>query len=153
MASNLGRRSFARHLFRGDAGQSLVETALLLPVLCFLILGGADLARAFAVQLAVQNGARAGSEAAVIDFTPASDDAVARALDEMARTPGLDPSLATVTVTTATSSGGTCPEPASLSTPCYVTVRVRYAFTTIVRWPLIPSSFSFDRSTVMRRYF
>ena len=46
---------------RGDRGQSIVELALALPILVFLLIGGADLARAFAIQIAVQNGARAAA--------------------------------------------------------------------------------------------
>ena len=62
---------------RGDRGQSIVELALALPILVFLLIGGSDLARAFAVQIAVQNGARAGAEASAITFTPTAPEAVA----------------------------------------------------------------------------
>src|SRR5439155_726664 len=46
-----------------DLGQSMVELALLLPVLVFGLICGADLARAYALQLAVQNGGPAGERA------------------------------------------------------------------------------------------
>src|SRR5713226_8356006 len=73
-----------------ERAQSMVEIALLLPMLVFLILAGGDLARAYALQLAVQNGARAGAEAAAIDFSPSAALAENRARDEMSRTPGMD---------------------------------------------------------------
>ena len=57
---------------REDLGQSMVEVTLLLPMLVFLILAGGDMARGYAMQIAIQNGARAGAEAAAIDFSPTS---------------------------------------------------------------------------------
>ena len=47
-------------------GQSVVELALCLPLLVFGVVGGADLARAYALQIAVENGSRAGAEAYAI---------------------------------------------------------------------------------------
>lgn len=135
-----------------EGGQSLAELALALPMLVFLLIGGADLARAYAIQLAVQNGARAGAESAVLDRTPTVAATVDYAKQEMGRTPGLDAAAAAVTMTTLTAAGGACPVPPSVAAPCYVTVRVVYTFKTLVPWPLIQSSFTFDRITVMRRF-
>lgn len=135
-----------------EQGQSIVEVALALPLLVFLLIGGADLARAYAIQLAVQNGARAGTEAAVLDFTPTEAEAVSYAKQEMGRTPGMNANAAIVTMARATESGAPCPVTPSIATPCYVTVRVRYTFTTVTPWPLIPNTFNFDRTTVMRRF-
>jgi Flp pilus assembly protein TadG len=134
-----------------DRGQSIVELALALPLLAFLLLGGADVARAYALQLAVQNGARAGAEAAGVDFSPTAAKAVARARDEMGRTPGMDADAAIVTVFFKQVDGTTdCVVTPSIAIPCRATVRVRYTFRTITPWPLIPNSFTFDRSTTMR---
>jgi len=138
---------------REHPGQSLVELALSLPMLAFLLLGGADMARAYAFQLATQNGARAGAEAAAIDYSPTPAKATARAVDEMARTPGLDSSAATVTPTFAQTDGTTaCVNPPTVALPCFATVRVQYTFRTITPWPLIPNVFAFDRSTSMRMF-
>src|SRR5438445_13399991 len=73
-----------------DRGQSMVETALMLPIMVFLVLAGGDMARGFAIQIAIQNGARAGAEAAAIDFTPTAAETEARARYEMSRTPGME---------------------------------------------------------------
>ena len=138
---------------RSDRAQSVVEVALLLPLLVFILLGGADLARAFALQLAVQNGARAGAEAAAIDNTPTKTAARLRALDEMGRTPALNPNNATVTVDFKLADGatdctaGTVP---TVAVPCYAIVRVQYTFRTVTPWPLIPNTANFDRTTTMR---
>lgn len=134
-----------------ESGQSLVEFALLAPFAGFLLLGGVDLARAYAQQLAVQNGARAGAEAAAIDVTPTAAESAARARDEMSATVGLAPSAATITVTFAQANGITaCVNPPSMATLCYATVRVRYTFRTLVPWPGIPNIAEFDRSNTMR---
>jgi len=139
-----------------ERGQSLVEVALLLPLLVFVLMGGADLARAYALQLAVQNGARAGAEAAAIDTAPTSSGARQRAIDEMDRTPGMNTTAAlsagtmAVTATFAKSDGSTCTIEPTPVDPCFVTVRVQYTFRTVTPWPLIPNTANFDRATTMR---
>ena len=129
----------------------MVELALTLPVLVFILIGGADLARAFAMQLAVPNGARAGAEAAAIDFSPTTTEAEARARDEMARTPGMDSAAPTVTVTFKQADGTTnCLTTPTVANPCFATVRVQFTFNAVIPWPLIPNSANFDRQTTMR---
>lgn len=136
-----------------DRGQSVVELALTLPIIVFSLLGGADLARAYALQLAVQNGARGGAEAAAITQAPTEQLAVGRARDEMSRTPGMDVDDLTnplVTAVFAKPDGTECANPPSALDPCFVTVRVRFTFRTITPWPLVPNTASFDRQTVFR---
>lgn len=134
-----------------ERGQSIVETALMLPILVFLILAGGDMARGYAIQIAIQNGARAGAEAAAIDYTPTAAETEARTRDEMSRTPGMNSNGPTVTVTFAQVDGiTTCLNPPTLATPCFATVRVQYTWRTITAWPLIPNTFTFDRQTRVR---
>lgn len=136
---------------RNERGQSMVELALTLPVLVFILIGGADLARAFAMQLAVQNGARAGAEAAAIDRSPTVGLAEARARNEMSRTPGMDSNVPTVTVTFKQANGTTdCLSTPTIANPCFATVRVQYTFNAVIPWPLVPNSATFDRQTTMR---
>jgi Flp pilus assembly protein TadG len=147
-------------LAREELGQSMVEVALSLPLLCFVLIGGADVARAFAIQIAVQNGARAGAEASAIDFTPSSAEAITWTIDEMNRTPGMNAALCnpssatcTITVTRKQANGTTdCLQTPTLATPCYFTVRVQYTWRTVIPWPLIPNQFQFDRSTSVRAF-
>ena len=139
-----------RTLWNDARGQALVEFALLLPLLVFVLMGGADIARAYALQLAVQNGARAGAEAAAMDFSPTESEARARAIDEMNRTPGMDSALATVTVTFGHDDGSACNLDPTPAVPCFATVRVQYTFSTVTPWPLVPNTANFDRSTSMR---
>jgi Flp pilus assembly protein TadG len=141
----------AVRIAREDAGQSMVEVALLLPMLVFLILAGGDMARGYAIQIAIQNGARAGAEAAAIDFSPTPAETEARARDEMSRTPGMDSTVPSITVSFAKIDGvSTCVSPPTLANPCFATVRVQLTWRTITAWPLIPNTFNFDRSTTMR---
>jgi Flp pilus assembly protein TadG len=146
------RKRFTNNaLTRDEHGQSIIETALMMPILVFLILAGGDMARGFAIQIAVQNGARAGAEAAAIDFTPTSTETEARARDEMSRTPGMDSTVPTVTVSFKQADGATaCVNPPTLASPCFATVNVQMTWRTITPWPLIPNTFNLDRSTVMR---
>jgi Flp pilus assembly protein TadG len=145
-----------RNAVNEQFGQSMVELALLLPILVFGLIGAADLARAFALQLAIQNGARAGAEAYAINFTPTRALAIQRAIDEMSRTPGMDvnnPSL-NVDAWALQADGATaCLQPPTIATPCFVTVSIQYQFKTLVPWPLIPNTANFDRSTTMRTFY
>src|SRR5512138_2718611 len=109
----------AARLAWDDRGQSMVETALMLPILVFLILAGGDMARGYAIQIAIQNGARAGAEAAAIDYTPTIAETVARARDEMSRTPGMDGQAPNVDVVFAQSDGTACVSPPTLTHPCF----------------------------------
>lgn len=143
-----------KSLWREDIGQSVVELALILPLFVGVLLGGADLARAYAVQLAVQNGARAGAESYAIDQTPTAAEASLAAVAEISRTPTVQGVNATVTISEAQADGvTTCVHPPPAATPCYVTVEVQYTFTTTIRWPLIPYQSNFDRVTTFRMFY
>ena len=149
-----------RRFVRDDVGQSLVEIALTLPMLCFLLIGGADVARAFAIQIAVQNGARAAAEASAIDYTPTQAEALTWAIQEMNRTPGMNATLCnpstatcTITITRKQLDGITdCIQTPDITTPCFFKVRVQYTWKTIIPWPMIPNSFNLDRSTSVRGF-
>ncbi len=167
------RRLLGR-LLRGQAGQSVVEVALATPVLAITLLGAADMARAYSAQLAVQNSSRAGAEAGALMASPSGSTVAARAQAELTNTPGINASgsctqsghvftcgSATITVTFTTSDrSSACTGAASTSVagtsntsvPCYANVEVRYTFTTLTPWPGLPHSFTFDRSTMYRRY-
>jgi Flp pilus assembly protein TadG len=135
-------------------GQSLVEISLVLPLLVFGILAGADLARAFAIQLAVQNGARAGAESYAIDSTPTAGEAQNAAVAEMNRTPSLAATVGNVTVSEAQNDGVTaCIHPPTNANPCYVTIRVTYTWRAITPWPWFPTTANFDRTTIFQMFY
>lgn len=130
-----------RRSLDGERGQSLVEIALLLPILVFGLVGAADMARAFSAQLATQNAARAGAEAAVLKVANTDAAVITSARSELANAPGVDSGTADITVARSTSGGVS-----------YVTVRVVYVWRTLVAWPYVPNQATFDRSTTMREF-
>jgi Flp pilus assembly protein TadG len=146
-----------RHAANEQFGQSMVELALLLPILVFGLIGAADFARAFALQLAIENGARAGAEAYAINFAPTPALAQARAMDEISRTPGIDvndPSLSIDTPARPTHTDGSqCVTTPTVAAPCFYTVTIQYQFRTLVPWPFIPNTANFNRSTTMRTFY
>ena len=54
--------------FRRRRGQSLVETAMVLPVLAFLTFGLLDFGRAYYFQVAITNAAREGARTAILNI-------------------------------------------------------------------------------------
>jgi Flp pilus assembly protein TadG len=72
-ALTVKRRSPAVKQRASEAGQSLLELALLLPILCLLVVGIVDLGRAAAVTIAVNNAATAGVEYGSQNGTTASN--------------------------------------------------------------------------------
>ena len=64
----LGRRLGGPTDFRHPRGQSLVEFALVLPMLLVLLLGIADFGRVFAAGITVEAAARNGAEAAAQEY-------------------------------------------------------------------------------------
>lgn len=125
-----------------------------LPLLVFALLGGTDLARAFALQIAVENGSRAGAESYAIDSTPTNAEAQSAVVNEINRTPTANASASNVTVLKKQADGVTaCVSPPTVATPCFVSVRVQYGWSTIIAWPIVPNSGTFDRTTTMRTFY
>jgi len=135
-------RTNAKRRPASESGQALVETALSLSLLVFTILGGADMARAFAAQLGVQNAARAGAEAWVTRAATTDAQAIAYATDELGRIAGVDSAAATITVTHTTGAGG----------ESLVNVRVQYTYRTLAPWPFVPNTLSLDKTATFRNY-
>jgi Flp pilus assembly protein TadG len=81
-----------------EAGQSLVEFALVAPILLLLILGTVDMARAWNAFQVVTDAAREGARNVVID-DPQIDSDSARAIVENALARArLDPASATISI-------------------------------------------------------
>ena len=131
-------RDLARDIFGGNAGQSLVEVALALPLLLLILIGLADLGRAFYYTTAIASAARQGAAYVATTASPVP----ATLKDKACRATGIDPSgacgtavtladcqiagnLCAYDVTTAVPAGG--PGCDGTSTPGTVAVQATYA--------------------------
>ena len=108
----------------------------------FTILGGADMARAFAAQLGVQNSARAGAEASVTRAATTDPQIITYVTDELGRIAGVNAAAATVSVTHTVGAGG----------EQLVNVRVQYTYRTLVPWPFVPNTLNLDKTATFRNY-
>lgn len=131
-------RSSARRVRGTRPGIAAVELAVLLPLLAFLFVIAIDFARLFYFSLTVQNCARNGAlygsdpaGAGQSPYTSVSDAALSDAGN-------LSPAP-TVTSKTVTDSGST-----------YIEVTVAYPFSTITKYPGVPSSLTLTRTVKMR---
>ncbi len=125
MASEERVKRLRRHVARGrrDRGQSLIEFALVLPMLLVLFFGIIEFGNAWRIYQLVTNTAREGAREAVLpSSTTATVDAV---IDDRLTGSGLDVSQATVTL--GICSGGTC-----TNLPDTVTIDYPYQFVFLV---------------------
>ena len=110
---------------RGEKGQSLVEFALVLPVLVLLVIGMIEFGRVLNVWLIVGNGAREGARYAAVGLSEAK---VIQKVKDFC--PTLDPGSLVIEVTGAQGPRGTP-----------VTVRVEHAIDIIPLFrPMFPEN-------------
>ncbi len=79
-----------------DAGQSLAEFAILLPVLMGVVIGIFEFGRAWNVDQVLTNAAREGARLAVIETSSEGD--VITAVESALTNAALDPAVATISV-------------------------------------------------------
>lgn len=102
-----------------ESGQSIVEVALTVPLLCVLLLGGAQLARLAYAAIEVTNAAKAavqyaGQEQNYITDTTGMQNAIN---NEVTNVPGLGGATLESATTTASCSDGTIPQDGNTSGP------------------------------------
>ncbi len=135
-------RPSLRRIIRGKRGQSLVEFALIAPVLIILMLGTIDYGRVYFAYVSVTNGARNGAHFASDSSTAAQDtDGIRTAVlgdtSDLLDTSSENPA---VVVATGTDSQGRL----------YADVTVSYTFSTIFPWPGLPTSMNVERTVRSR---
>ncbi|MFQ5945132.1 MAG: TadE/TadG family type IV pilus assembly protein [Anaerolineae bacterium] len=81
---------------RGERGQSVVELALLLPVLLLIFLGTTDFGRVYFAKVAITNAARVGARYGSLN-PDAGNLIVSRTVEETAKTVSLQPTDVQVT--------------------------------------------------------
>lgn len=118
----LARCRSLRRGFKRDGGQSLVEMAVVLPVLLLLVIGMVEFARAWMFQQLITNIAREGARLAVI---PTSNQAMVQTrIDQLLTAANINPASASVNLTICT--GPNCTGQSDI-----VQVQVPYSFTLI----------------------
>jgi Flp pilus assembly protein TadG len=130
-----------------DAGQSLVEFAILVPVLMGVVVGIFEFGRAWNVDQVLTNAAREGARLAVIETSSEGD--VIEAVETALTNAALDPSVATISVAGVEDNYGT---PA--------TVQIQYPYVFVFLGPIMaflgdgggdtPGSITLTSQIVMR---
>lgn len=131
-----------RRLLKSSPGQSLVEFAVILPVLLLLVMGAIDFGRVYFAYVSVTNGARNGAEYASHGPDAAADTASIREVvladtSDLLNTSETNPE---VTVSTGADSYG----------GLYADVTVGYTYNTIFPWPGLPDSIDLARTVRAR---
>lgn len=149
-------------VLRSNDGTSMVEFALLMPVIAFMLLGLIETGRYTALSVRVSNAARAGAEfASIRPSVTAYDgsDIVNAACADSGLSCTSSPSQNAMSVTsnvTCTFSDGsadpTCSLPAQgsgLQRKMYVHVTTTASFTPLIQYPLLPASVPMSAATTV----
>lgn len=124
---------------RARRGQSLVEFALITPVLMMLLMLAADFGRAFTAYIAISSAAREGASYGSESLVQATNASAVQAA-ALADAPSIWGTAPTVSTTTGVDTWGYT----------YVQVTVNYTFTPFTRVPPIPASVAMTRTVRMR---
>ena len=153
-------RARERATRRGERGASLVEMAVVLPVLALLLIGAIDFGRVFYVSMALTNAARVGVQYGAQNQGTAVDLAGMRAAAIAAARPDVGTITAAATRTCSCNGGArvacnsvaitSCASPSIIRT--YVSVQTAMPtsspFATVSR--LFPFSSTLSRTAIMR---
>ena len=140
-------------IFRSEQGASLVELALVLPMLLFIVLGTVDFARGYYFGNEVAGAARAG---AIYGSTnPTDTTGITNAVKYAA------PDVSNISASSI-SWGCECPDGTNASVSCssapscstnvvnYVKVTATASYTTMLPWTGIPSTLTLSTTSEMR---
>jgi Flp pilus assembly protein TadG len=148
---------FAKHKFTNEKGTSVLELALVLPILLLILLGAIDFGRVFYASVEVTNAAHAGVQYGARSLTLANDTAGMQtaATNDAVDTSGMTSnasyackcpgSSTTVSCTSALLTCGST-NPYEL----YVTVATQKSLTPMFPWPGIPNPIVVNASATMR---
>lgn len=104
-----------------DRGQSLVEVALMVPILLLIVLGTVDVGRIFALKAAVTNAAREAAIHAARDPQATRDQVCQRARDELGIGKSPAPCSDAPVVVDCTRDGASCGNDTSARPPIFQT--------------------------------
>lgn len=122
-----------------DRGQSIVETALSVPLLAAMLVGTLEASRLLLATVALTSGVLAGAQYGALSSTSAADTTgIATAVRSETTPIGGTSSNPTVTSSTATDGNG----------ETYVTVSSTYSWSSLFKFPGLPQTVSITRSAV-----
>jgi hypothetical protein len=122
-------------------GQSLIEFALLLPLLILIVFGTVDLGRAFFVSITLSNAAREGARYAVLNYT--ETDWVLKSRQRAA-----DEGLGSGLALTIDNISVICPSTGTCSRGNPIKVTASYDFVLVMDF-ILPSPIALNRSVEM----
>jgi len=108
-----------RGIAKSDAGQAMVEFALVAPLLLMLVIGVFEFGRAWNDYQVITEAARAGARAAVVADAGVTQDSVVATIRHALSRAGLNPSGANISLTGWRAGTGT---------PASVTIQYPYSF-------------------------
>ncbi|MGA8144035.1 MAG: TadE family protein [Candidatus Acidiferrales bacterium] len=141
---------------RESDGQSLLEFALLTPIILVLLVGVIEVGRFAYLSILTANAARAGVQYGAQSLTAASDGPgmAAAALNDAQNIPGMTVPVTRHFCSCASSSTAELPCPAICGLGdhalVYVQVQTNGTFTALFHYPGLPATFPVNGNAVMR---
>jgi Flp pilus assembly protein TadG len=138
------------------SGQSLVELALVLPVLVLLLLIALDFARMFNLSMAVTDAARAGAQWGSANRANAAntlgiEQAVCNSMADYPCSPGSNSTAISFCQCAGSSATISCTSPGGCTNvQNFVTVTASATFSTVLPYPGLPSSVPLSASVTMQ---
>jgi Flp pilus assembly protein TadG len=147
-------RSETRPRPRGHHGQSLVEFALVAPILALLFLGAIDLTRAFYTYIALQNATREAARV-VIDFPYEYDDSAACTAGNQEALPYVTVSCGagTLTISPAANTSVSPPRRVPGRQPITVTATANFTPVTFMMTAVTGGTITLRASTTMLAWY
>jgi Flp pilus assembly protein TadG len=142
------RAGTARARFSG--GQTVLELALMMPLMLLLLVGLIEIGRFAYFDILVSNAARAGAQYGAQSLIQAADQA---GIQTAAKSDGLNTMTITPTQMCGCAAGtlGGCPSGGVCAQPLvYVQVTATETFSSLFRYPGIPTSMTLTSTSTMR---
>jgi Flp pilus assembly protein TadG len=142
--------------YRNHRGQSLVELALMLPVLILLLLVALDFARMFNMSMAITDAARAGAQwgaqnRANAVNTTGIEQAACNSMADYACTPGSNTTTSSFCQCAGSSGTISCTNPGACTTvQNFVTVTASTTFSTVLPYPGLTNSIPMSATVTMQ---
>jgi Flp pilus assembly protein TadG len=133
-------------------GQSMVELALLVPVVALVLVAAADFARVYYMSTTLVSAARAGVQYGAQSTTAASDTAGMKqaALNDASNLTGVTANASKFCECPPSTSHVTCSLTTCSGMEMYVQVNTSAHFQTLVHYPGVPSTVTLNETALMR---